>query len=182
MKQKTLDKLRKRKRQEQVESIGAEEGLVGVSGDETVTEFTKISVNLKNKQFDIDLSKQLKIDENDLLQAMRTQAVNFGLIATCCELAMAKKDRLEQELENTKAATYFRLKGGEYKEKYEGKDTEKALNNAVTLEEDVVDAEENLREAKEQVGLLFAAKAAMEQRRSMLMSINANKRKDFEQS
>jgi len=182
MKQKTIDKLRQRNRQEKGESVGKEDGLVGVSGDPSTAEFTQINVNLKNKEFNIDLNKQLKIDENDLLHAMRTQAVNFGFIATCCELAMAKKDRVEQELENVRAATYFRLKGGDYKEKYEGKDTEKALNNAVTLEEEVIEAEEQLREAKEQVGLLFAAKAAMEQRRAMLMSINANKRKDFEQS
>jgi hypothetical protein len=174
-----LDKIRERKHQERV---GEEIELTGISGDPTVTEFTKIRVILKDKEFNIDLTKQLRIDENKLMDAMKTQAINFGFIATCCELAMAKKDRLEQELENTRAAVYFKLKGGDYKEKYEGKDTERALNNAVVLDEQVITAEENLREAKEQVGLLFAAKAAMEQRRTMLMSINANQRKELEQS
>lgn len=163
-------------------SIGKDQGLIGVSGDSEAAEFTKLSVSLKDKEFEIDLTQQLKIDENNLLEAMQTQSVNFGFIATCCELAMAKKDRLEQELENIRASVYFRLKGGEYDKKYNGKGTEKALNNAVSLEEDVLDAEERYREAKAQVGLLFAAKAAMEQRRAMLMSINANKRKDWEQT
>jgi len=174
-----LDKIRDKRRQEHV---GEEIELTGISGDSTVTEFTRIKVILKDKEFEIDLTKQLRIDENKLMDAMKTQAINFGFIATCCELAMAKKDRLEQELENTRAAVYFKLKGGGYEEKYEGKDTERALNNAVVLDEDVISAEENLREAKEQVGLLFAAKAAMEQRRTMLMSINANQRKELEQS
>lgn len=178
---KTHNMLKKYK-DRKAKSIGKDIGLPGISGDPGALDFTHIDVNLKDKQFSINLSEQLKIDENDLLTAMRTQAVNFGFVATCCELAMAKKDRLEQELENIKASTYFRLKGGDYKEKYEGKDTERALTNAVSLEDEVIEAEEGLIKAKEQVGLLFAAKAALEQRRSMLMSINANKRKDFEQS
>jgi len=157
--------------------------IVGVDGV-TPEYFMKIHVELKKgrepKKFTIDMAEQLEIDKNDLRGELLKQASNYGFISVCCEMSIAKRDRLEHELEKLRSETYFRLKGGEYAELYEGRVTEKALPNAVELDEQVKAKTEEFLNAKKQAGMLMACKSSLEQRRNMLMSINASMRKEWE--
>jgi len=157
--------------------------ITGVEGINPAT-LMKIEIQVSKgkvpKDFKLDMSDQLSIDKNDLRGEMLRQASNYGFLAVCAELAMAKRDRLEHELEDLKSKTYFKLKGGGYQSIYTDKVTEQGLRNAVQLDDDVKLKTEEFLEARKQAGLLMACKSALDQKRNMLMSINASMRKEWE--
>ena len=157
--------------------------IVGVSGTDPESLLTVQVLVRKGKApktVTVNMLDQLDIDKNNIQNDLLNQATNFGFIAVLAELAISKRDGLEQELEELKSVVYHEYKAGKYFTTYNTKPTEKALGHAVIMDDRVKQLNEELIEAKRQAGLLSACKQALDKRKDMLMAINANMRKELE--
>ena len=128
----------------------------------------------------LDMAEDLQIEENALAREYAEQALKFGYLAVVAEMARAKCDELDTELDLTKSQTYHRLKGGDYQTLHGYKATEDGLKAAVKADEHVVALQSALNRARHDSGILYAFKNAFEQRKEMLISLGATQRQEHE--
>lgn len=126
-----------------------------------------------------NMREDMKINDQNMNTEFAQQASRFAEIAVATETAIHMRDRLEHELEVLKSETYRRLRGGGYAATYCMKPTEGALSKAVVEDAAVRAKEEEYLEAKHNASMLWAFKAAFEQRKEMLISLGANLRQEL---
>jgi len=119
---------------------------------------------------DKDYEKDLEIDKYALDAECVDQPRKFMKWSENLADAMAELDRADQRLDVTKAGVEQDVRKDPDKYFIE-KVTEAAIKVAVTLDQTTKDAHEDWVQAKHKVGILMAARGAMEQRRSMLENL-----------
>jgi hypothetical protein len=143
-------------------------------------EYMKKTIDFGNgKQVSLDMGRDLQVDEQNLSKEFAEQAARYGYLAVITEMAFAKRDELEHELDQEKARAYHRLKGGDYLVLFGLKPTEDGLKHAVRIDETVVALQSAYLKARHDAGTLYAFKSAFEQRKEMLISLGADQRKEW---
>lgn len=117
-----------------------------------------------------DYKKDLEIDKYALDAECMDQPRKFMEWSENLADAMAELDRADQKLDVKKAQVEQDIRKDPDKY-YVDKVTDASVKAAVTVDGQVKEAHEAWVQAKHQVGILMAARGAMEQRRSMLENL-----------
>jgi len=151
-----------------------------------------VRMQVQNQTFSRALAEDVVVDDNDLHGEFIRQPEIFAWWATTTELARDRVGRLKTELARKKAAIDASVRN-EAKIENERllsianssdkktqvnlvKLTETMVENMVVTHKVYMEIEDELNEAKKQLGLMMVGKEALMQKKDMLISIGANYR------
>jgi hypothetical protein len=128
-----------------------------------------------DKQYDLDMAKDLGIDKASINADLANQPAMFAWYATLSELAKDKVAKAKSHLEVTEAELDQRIRR-DWDIDRNGKMTEAGVSASIKLSPIYQKAESQLQEAQKTNGLLNVARQAFDQRKDMLISLAANMR------
>lgn len=133
---------------------------------------------VNDKEYANNLAKDLFINRTDLTGEFARHAERYAFYSTCYELASARVEILQANLERL----YAKLdseKRGEFSGSGQ-KVTEKVIEGAVLQDTRYVDFLGKLLEAKEACGVLKAAMTSMQHRKDMLIQLGSAARAEMQ--
>lgn len=150
----------------------------------------KAELDIEGKSFSRSLAEDSQVNGGDLQEEFLRQAELFAWWATMFELAKDKLSQLKTELSRKTAEIDYKIREDTkarniditLKSEKDGKKpvllklTEPMIENMTKSEQAYVEIENDLLNAKKQLGLLQAGKEAMVIKKDMLISLGANMR------
>ena len=127
---------------------------------------TKAETLAKERENEDDFQKDLSINKYKLDEECLSHSSRYAYYAEAQAVAKTNISKAKDKLELTTAEAYMKIRTNFENEKQ--KVTEAIISSCVTMEESVIDARNELREAEEIYERLSVAVRAMEARRSEL--------------
>lgn len=131
-----------------------------------------------DKSYTLNLDDDLNIDRAGINDALANQPALFAWYATLYEMARNNSAVLNSQIDAYQAELdqYYRMEATK-----EGiKITEGSIKAKIDSNENMCKLIDDYNNSKRQEGMLYAAKAAFEQRKDMLISIASNMRQEWD--
>ena len=130
------------------------------------------------QEYESQLDEDLHIDRFNLNEEFTKHSERFAWYATAYELAQSYENRLKVDLERLYALLDIKVRGTMTQQGM--RITEKKVENAVITDNTYMDLMDRYQSAKEQTGVLKAARDAMYAKKDVLVSLGANIRAEMQ--
>ena len=140
--------------------------------------FSKLTIKLGSDTIKLDMYQELKISEESLDPALQKQPVNYGFVAMVYQRVTEAVKLYKLELEGFYSELYSKQEDKVINGKYQ---TKEAKENKVKTNPKYRIMQQKLIRLETQKGILEDFKRALEQKKDIMQTLSANRRKEFNQ-